>query len=464
MGDQLSSWFSERLGFETRLAYIGHGSRPVLGSMAPHSKIGLRKARLLKRLQSFVPFLSFPEERLVFNDIAHYLVVTEESNNHLSSRLEGGCTMDVTKFRPNIVVKGASGPFVEDFWGELTFDGGIQMPLTANCYRCQSITVDFDTGKTATDDRGMAWKKLNKDRRVDKGAKYSPVFGRYGYCFGSSVGKSLRVGERATPWSLAGKTAIITGGSRGIGRGIAIHFARKGASNIAITYVANKTAAEETLKACRELGAQRTCMIQADMVEHGVGQRVINEALSGLDTKTIDILVNNAILGNSDKVKSVVDTTPEDFNEMMHANVFAPVALTVAFLPHAPAYGGRVINISSIAAKQGNRDPIMTYGASKAALESFTRSFADQYSAEKGMTFNSVGVGPTATDALERAKGSFPSDFLMKQIQDSICGRVGEPEDIAYIVGFLASEEGRWVNGAAVSANGGHRSVLAAFG
>ncbi|KAF5515467.1 Mitochondrial amidoxime-reducing component 1 [Colletotrichum siamense] len=195
MGDKLSSWFSERLGFETRLAYIGNGSRPVLGSMAPHSKGGLKRARLLQRIQSLIPFLSLPEERLVFNDLAHYLVVTEESNDQVTSRLDGDYRMDITKFRPNIVVKGASGPFVEDFWGELTFGGGVQMPLTANCYRCQSITVDFATGKTATDDRGMAWKKLNKDRRVDKGAKYSPVFGRYGYCFGSSVGKSVKVGE-----------------------------------------------------------------------------------------------------------------------------------------------------------------------------------------------------------------------------------------------------------------------------
>ncbi|KAK0368506.1 hypothetical protein CLIM01_14135 [Colletotrichum limetticola] len=197
MGDELATWFSERLGVEARLAYIGDGSRPVLGSLAPNSKAGLQKARLARRLRSFVPFARFPEERLVFNDLAHYLVVTEESTAEVSSRLEGDLTMDVRKFRPNVVVKGARGPFAEDFWGELTFDGGVQMPLTANCYRCQSITVDYETGKTASDDRGLVWKKLNKDRRVDKGAKYSPVFGRYGYCFGSAVGETLSVGQKA---------------------------------------------------------------------------------------------------------------------------------------------------------------------------------------------------------------------------------------------------------------------------
>ncbi|KAJ4314473.1 hypothetical protein N0V84_008874 [Fusarium piperis] len=197
MDGKLSSWFSDRVGFEVLLVYIGDGSRPVLGSMAPNSKTGLTRSRLARRVQSLLPGLAHPPESLVFNDIAHYLVVTEESNDQVTSRLDEGYTMDVTKFRPNIVVRGASGAFVEDYWGELTFDGDIQMPLTANCYRCQSITVDYDTGKTATDDRGMAWKKLNKDRRVDKGAKYSPVFGRYGYCFGSSLGKKIRVGQRA---------------------------------------------------------------------------------------------------------------------------------------------------------------------------------------------------------------------------------------------------------------------------
>lgn len=197
LGDELSSWFADRLCCSVRLVYIGNGSRPVLGSLAPNSQSGLKRARLVQRMKSLIPGLSYSPERLAFNDIAHYLVVTEESNNQVSSRLDDGCKMDVTKFRPNVVVKGSSAPFEEDFWGELTFEGGIQMPLTANCYRCQSITVDYETGKTATDDRGMVWKKLNKDRRVDAGAKYSPVFGRYGYCFGSSATKSLYIGQKA---------------------------------------------------------------------------------------------------------------------------------------------------------------------------------------------------------------------------------------------------------------------------
>ncbi|KAH7006797.1 hypothetical protein EDB80DRAFT_841969 [Ilyonectria destructans] len=83
----------------------------------------------------------------------------------------------------------------------------------------------------------------------------------------------------------------------------------------------------------------------------------------------------------------------------MQANVYTPVSPTTALLPHLPTYGGRVVNLSSCASKQANSDPIITHGASKATLDSIMRSFADNFAKEKGATFNSVIVGPTATDA-----------------------------------------------------------------
>ncbi|QPC80245.1 hypothetical protein HYE68_010997 [Fusarium pseudograminearum] len=196
MGDNLAGWFSDRIGHEVRLVYIGDGSRAVHGSVAPHSPDALQKSSFTQQIKNNIPFLAHEPERLAFNDIAHYLVVTEESNNELSSRLSEGYSMDITKFRPNIVVRGASKPFAEDYWGELSFSSGVRMALTANCFRCQSITVDYETGKTATDEQGLVWKKLNKDRRVDKGAKYSPVFGRYGFCYGDDTSKSLSIGQQ----------------------------------------------------------------------------------------------------------------------------------------------------------------------------------------------------------------------------------------------------------------------------
>jgi uncharacterized protein YcbX len=196
MGAAYSVWFSERLGFETMLVYIGDKSRAVLGSIAPSSKAARdRSSSIPQRLLSHIPFFLPQEEHIAFNDIGQYLVVTAESNADVSSRLPPGISMDVTKFRPNVVLEGAPESFDEDFWGELRFGNGVVMALTANCYRCQSITVDYKTGKAAEDESGTVWKKLNMDRRVDKGAKWSPVFGRYGFCSLKDEAKYLSVGD-----------------------------------------------------------------------------------------------------------------------------------------------------------------------------------------------------------------------------------------------------------------------------
>ncbi|OHE98484.1 3-oxoacyl-(acyl-carrier-protein) reductase [Colletotrichum orchidophilum] len=268
----------------------------------------------------------------------------------------------------------------------------------------------------------------------------------------------------AEPWSLKGKTAIVTGGSRGIGSGIAVHFARKGLENLAITYVANKTAADTTLAKCRELGVKNAVAIKADSTDPTIAPKIVKDVLNALKVTTIDILVNNAILSDISNTSDVKKLQAKDFNDMMVANVYTPVSLTTAFMEYAPKYGGRVINISSVAGRTGNPSPIMTYGATKAALDSFTRSFADTFASDKGMTFNSVAVGPTETDALAQARQAH-AEFIDKQVDYiSVAPRLGNTDDIAYIVGFLASEEGRWVNGAAVSANGGHRQTLALFG
>lgn len=270
----------------------------------------------------------------------------------------------------------------------------------------------------------------------------------------------------AEPWSLSGKTAVVTGASRGIGKAIAIHLARKGLANVAITYASNKAAADDTIEACRALGVKNATAIKADALDSEIWPRVIKQSLADLGVDTIDILVNNAIMGNQDAYKATSDLAPDNFCSVMLANVYAPVATTLAFMEHAaPTSGGRVINISSVASKTGNAESFMTYGASKAALDSFTRSFADNFASTRGITFNSVIVGPTATDALQSALPTLPAGFVEKVIAEtSAAPRFGEPEDIAYVVGFLASEEGRWVNGAAVSANGGFRQTLAALG
>lgn len=200
MGDQYKAWFTKQFGYDVLLAYIGPKRRPVLGSLMPTAPSAQNV------LSSWLPTAlggnkAEPETTgITFADCANFLVVTEESLADCSVRLPNGLDMDIRKFRPNIVVKGSPAAWDEDYWGSLEIhrsddqEEDIEMPLTANCIRCTSINIDYDTGKPGEGEDGKMLKKLMSDRRVDKGAKYSPIFGRYGY-LGKGLGKSISVGD-----------------------------------------------------------------------------------------------------------------------------------------------------------------------------------------------------------------------------------------------------------------------------
>jgi len=208
MGSSYNDWFSARFGYEVILAFVGSNSRAVLGNLSPNAAGTLptpqsTTSSLFGSLRSMIPLPkpttagSKDDSRIAFQDCAHFLVVTTESLADVSARLPDGQTMDVTKFRPNIVLSGAEGgAWVEDYWGELTIADDILVPLTANCVRCQSINVDYATGAPGTDESGAVLKKLQKDRRVDAGAKYNPCFGRYGFRHKDDVGKLVSVGMK----------------------------------------------------------------------------------------------------------------------------------------------------------------------------------------------------------------------------------------------------------------------------
>ncbi|KIY03990.1 uncharacterized protein Z520_00682 [Fonsecaea multimorphosa CBS 102226] len=271
----------------------------------------------------------------------------------------------------------------------------------------------------------------------------------------------------SAPSSLHGKVAVVTGGSRGIGAGIALQFARKGIAAIAITYATNLKAAEETLSKCRSISPTlKTVAIQADVLDPSIGPNLIPKVLKGLETDRIDIVVNNAALVNDlSLLQPFGNTTVDAFGKTMQGNVFAPISIINSALPHFPPKGGRVINISSVASKLANADPILTYGASKAALDSITRSLANVLGISTGATFNSVSVGATTTDTVQAAIQQFGETFVEDTTKLMTAEkRFGEPDDIAFVVGFLASEEARWINGAHIMANGGYKELLALQG
>jgi uncharacterized protein YcbX len=197
MGEDISRWFSKYIGFETRIVYIGSHSRVVLGSGAPNGTMAqAKRSPYTAPLRKMLPSALTPQpETITFQDIGQYLVVTRESNDEVSSRLEHGTSMDISKFRPNIIVSGSPAPYDEDYWSQVVFPGDIKMEFGGTCWRCQAITVDYATGRKAEGDEGQVWKKLATDRKVDKGWKYGPVFGKYSYTAKKDWGKEIVEGS-----------------------------------------------------------------------------------------------------------------------------------------------------------------------------------------------------------------------------------------------------------------------------
>lgn len=182
MGESYDSWFSARFGFATRLVYIGDGRREVLGSVNPRSEPASDGGGWRTTLSSILSSPWSTDVRdpwITFTDVAPFLITTEASLADVNARLAGDAEVAMYKFRPNIVVDGEHA-WEEDFWAELSVDSR-RITLTANCGRCSSINVDYATGRPAVGELGTVLKRMMKDRRVDLGVKYSPIFGRYGF-------------------------------------------------------------------------------------------------------------------------------------------------------------------------------------------------------------------------------------------------------------------------------------------
>ena len=227
MGREVNEWFSDCFGWEVICVYMPEGStRQVLGNLSPKSipnngeTTGVKSwfSAATAYVPEYIKGKKDKDEGLTFADCAPYLVVVDESVRDVSSRLPDGTKMDVTKFRPNIVLEGAEEPYEEDFWGAISItskyptsndhsagqeDGDLEIILTQNCIRCQSLDIDYTTGTYGKGEGQTVLKKLMRDRRVDGGKKYSPVFGRYGFLGGKkekgtrvSIGDEVRVSRR----------------------------------------------------------------------------------------------------------------------------------------------------------------------------------------------------------------------------------------------------------------------------
>lgn len=242
--------------------------------------------------------------------------------------------------------------------------------------------------------------------------------------------------------SLEGKVAVVTGASRGIGAAIAKRLAQDGAV-VVVNYLGNASMAEDVVASIERAGGKARAM-QADISEpdHIVSlfQRVA-EAYERLD-----ILVNNAgtaeflALNNADQTH---------IDSIFNLNVKGLLLATRA-ASELMSFGGRIINISSGAARAGNPNGSV-YAGSKAAVDAITACLAAELG-PRGITVNAVSPGITTTDLLDRV---IPRDVQDLLVTRTPLGRLGTPEDIADVVGFLASDDARWVTGQVIGASGG---------
>ncbi|KAG9202250.1 hypothetical protein B5807_05683 [Epicoccum nigrum] len=204
MGEKYSKWFTSCFGYEVVLVYIGSDNkrRVIFEDMQP-----LTPDPITAFFKKNMPFLGRRVEKLMgirqtepwrikFQDCAPFLVTSQTSLDDVSARLDGE-KMDMRKFRPNMVLSGASEPWQEDYWGKITINQKTELIMAHNCVRCNSINLDYTTGKPGVGPSGEVLKRLQKDRRIDAGAKWSPVFGRYTF-WGPDAPKSqtIRVGDR----------------------------------------------------------------------------------------------------------------------------------------------------------------------------------------------------------------------------------------------------------------------------
>jgi 3-oxoacyl-[acyl-carrier protein] reductase len=245
---------------------------------------------------------------------------------------------------------------------------------------------------------------------------------------------------------LSGKTALVTGGSRGIGRAIVTRLATQGA-DVAFTYLGNEAAAKETTAAVQGLG--RTGLaIQGDARESEAAEATVKAALEALGK--LDILVNNAGIYEFAPLEAI---TAEHFHKQFNLNVLGLLLTTQEAVKHFGPGGGSIINISSVAAL--GFPNAAAYSATKAAVNAITVSLAKELGPRK-IRVNALNPGMVETEGFHGA-GLAESDMRSQIEAQTPLGRIGQPQDIGPAAVFLASSEADWITGETLYISGGLR-------
>jgi len=243
---------------------------------------------------------------------------------------------------------------------------------------------------------------------------------------------------------LSNKTALVTGASRGLGRATAARLAESGA-RVIVHYSASREAADALVADIRAKGGQADA-VGADLAQADAPHKLA-EAVKALGIGKLDILVNNAGVGHFAPIE---EQTIEDFDRHFAINVRAPYFLTQQLLPLL-SEGSSVIFLSSVVARSAF-DHTSAYSATKGAVEVLTRNFAKELG-PRGIRVNAIAPGAIDTDMAQDFLGTDEAKEYVKSIQ--AVKRIGQPDDIADAVLFLASDQSRWVDGRSIEVSGG---------
>jgi NAD(P)-dependent dehydrogenase (short-subunit alcohol dehydrogenase family) len=242
---------------------------------------------------------------------------------------------------------------------------------------------------------------------------------------------------------LRGKVALITGGDSGIGRAVAIAYAKEGA-DVAVVYLNEHGDAEETRKQVEQEG--RRCLLMAgDVGDESFCREAVQRTVDELGK--LDIVVNNA--AEQHPQDSIEDITAEQLERTFRTNIFAMFFLTKAAMPHLRE-GSAIINTSSVTAFRGSPQ-LLDYASTKGAIVAFSRSLASAL-AEKGIRVNTVAPGPIWTPLIP---STFPPDKVASFGADVPMKRAGQPEEVAPSYVFLASDDSSYITGQTLHPNGG---------
>ncbi|KAJ5688737.1 hypothetical protein N7462_003129 [Penicillium macrosclerotiorum] len=246
--------------------------------------------------------------------------------------------------------------------------------------------------------------------------------------------------------TLAGKVAIVTGSSSGIGAAIVRELSSRGANTVVnYPFPGLKDEADTVISSLPVLGIA----VEGDMSKIETPQKLVDAAVAKWNR--IDILVNCVALAVN---KPLEEQTLEDWDLLVNINGRGTFLLTKAVLPHLTKGSGRIVNIASISAR-GPPPNQTIYAGTKGMVDSFTKCWAKELPPKYGCTVNAVSPGPTRTEGFAAA-GEEQMKILQPTIDQTPVGpRMGQPDEIAYAVAFLCEERARWVNGTHLIASGG---------